>query len=105
MPPYSEITLLDVSPSYSQLSYLHAVGIPFPFFVAADDVSALLTRHQEERDDICPSGLFSMATARRVGVSYFAAPQSVAAQIWYCSAPADLAAPVLLCGILPGAWL
>lgn len=92
MPPYSEITLLDVSPSYSQLSYLHAVGIPFPFFVAADDVSALLTRHQEERDDICPSGLFSMATARRVGVSYFAAPQSVAAQIWYCSAPADLAA-------------
>lgn len=92
MSPYSEITRLDVSPSYNQLSYLHAVGIPFPFFVTADDVSALLTRHQEEHDDICPGGLFSMATARRVGVSYFAAPQSVAAQIWYCSPPADLAA-------------
>jgi len=92
MPPYAEVTLLDVSPSYNQLSYLHAVGIPFPLLVTADDVSALLTRHQAEQDDICPSGLFSMATARRVGVSYFAAPQSVAGQIWYCALPAERSA-------------
>lgn len=92
MPPYAEVTLLDVSPSYNQLSYLHAVGIPFPFFVTADDVSALLSRHQDGQDDICPGGLFSMATARRVGVSYFASPQSVIGQIWYCAPPTERAA-------------
>ena len=89
--PYAELSMLDVSPSYNQLSYLHAVGIPFPFFVTADDVSALLTRHQEEQDDFCPRGLFDMATARRVGVSYFASPQSAAGQIWYCAPPGERA--------------
>lgn len=91
-PPYAELSMLDVSPSYNQLSYLHAVGIPFPFFVTADDVSALLTRHQEEQDDLCPRELFDMATARRVGVSYFASPQSVAGLIWYCAPPGERAA-------------
>ena len=91
-PPYAEISMLDVSPSYNQLSYLHAVGIPFPFFVTADDVSALLTRHQWEQDDLCPRGLLDMATARRVGVSYFASPQSVVSQIWYCAPPGERAA-------------
>lgn len=92
LPPYSELSILDVSPSYNQLSYLHAVGIPFPFFVTADDVSALLARHQQEWDDLCPNELFAMATAYRVGVSYFSAPQSVVVQIWYCAPPADRAA-------------
>ena len=91
-PPPQKYNGGNFIPFYGRYYSGPPTGIPFPFFVAADDVSALLTRHQEERDDICPSGLFSMATARRVGVSYFAAPQSVAAQIWYCSAPADLAA-------------
>lgn len=90
--PYAEISALDIPPSYNQLSYLHAVGIPFPFFVTADDVSALLTRHQEEQDDLCPRGLFDMATSRRVGVSYFASPQSVSGQIWYCAPPGERAA-------------
>ncbi len=90
--PYAEISPLDFSPSYNQLSYLHAVGIPSPFFVTADDVSALLTRHQWEQDDLCPRGLFDMATARRVSVSYFASPQSVVGQIWYCSPPGERAA-------------
>lgn len=94
-PPYADVSMLDISPSYNQLSYLHAVGIPFPFFVTADDVSALLTRHQEELDDICPRGLFNMATARRVGVSYFDAPQCVIGSIWYCAPPGEL--PALFC--------
>lgn len=91
-PPYAEISILDISPSYNQLSYLHAVGIPFPYFVTADDVSALLTRHQLGQDDLCPRGLLNMATSRRVGVSCFASPQSVINQIWYCSPPGDRAA-------------
>lgn len=91
-PPYAEISMLDISPSYNQLSYLHAVGIPSPFFVTSDDVSALLTRHQWEQDDLCPRGLFDMATARRVGVSYFASPQSVVSQIWYCAPTGERAA-------------
>lgn len=94
-PPYAEVSILDVSPSYSQLSYLHAVGIPFPFFVTADDVCALLTRYQRELDDLCPRGLFNMATARRVGVSFFAAPQCVIDDIWYCAPSDDL--PSLFC--------
>lgn len=92
MPPYAEVSLQDELPSYNQLSYLHAVGVPFPFFVTADDVSALLTRYQEEADDICPTGLFQMATARRVGVSFFASPQSVISFIWYLAAPPERAA-------------
>lgn len=91
-PPYAEISMMDISPSYNQLSYLHAVGIPFPFFVTSDDVSALLTRHQLEQDDLCPRGLLDMATARRVDVSYFASPQSVVSQIWYCAPPGERAA-------------
>jgi len=92
VPPYTEVSLVDEFPSYNQLSYLHAVGIPFPFFVTADDVSALLTRHQTETDDICPAGLFQMATARRADVSYFASPQSVISFIWYLAAPSERAA-------------
>lgn len=93
--PYAEISIIDAPPSCKQLAYLHGVGIPFPFFVTATDVSALLTRYQEQQDDVCPSGLFAIATDRRISVSYFDSPQSVIRQIWCRTTDSKL--PALFC--------
>lgn len=81
-PPYSKIELIDLCPSYPQYQYLHGAGIPVPYFVSTDDVSALLTRYEDDDDEICPEYLFTLATARRVRVSYFQSPRSVKSAIW-----------------------
>ena len=82
MPPYASVEYIDIPPSLAQLNYLHGAGIPTPYFVSAADVSALLTRHEDEDDDRCPEYLFEMATKYRVRVSYFQSPASVKSCIW-----------------------
>lgn len=81
-PPYSEVELIDLCPTYPQYGYLHAVGIPVPYLVSADDISALLTRYEDEDDEICPEYIFELATKCRVRVSYFQSPRSVKSAIW-----------------------
>lgn len=83
MPPYEYIRLIDQCPSINQYAYLRGVGIPAPYFLNQEDISALLTRYQTENNGICPSCLFQIATKRRVMVSYFDTPEAVANAIWY----------------------
>ena len=82
MPPYASVERIDTGPSYAQYNYLHGAGIPAPYFMSSADMSALLTRYEDEDNDQCPKYLFEMATKYRVMVSYFQSPASVKSCIW-----------------------
>lgn len=82
MPPYARIERIDVSPTYRQYEFLHAVDIPAPYFINAEDISALLTRYEDQDDSRCPRFLFEMATRYRVCVSYFRPASYVKSCIW-----------------------
>lgn len=82
MQPYAKIERLDTPPSYEQYRYLHGAGIPAPYFINALDMSALLTRYEEQDDERCPNYLFKLATKLRVSVSRFQSPRSVKSCIW-----------------------
>lgn len=95
MSPYASVESVDDCPSYAQYKYLHGVEVPIPYFLNAADASALLTRYEDEDDDICPEYLFDMATKARVRVSRFQAPASVVSCIW--SATPTEKKPALYC--------
>lgn len=82
MPPYARIERIDVSPTYRQYQFLHAVDIPAPYFINAEDISALLTRYEDQDDSRCPRFLFEMATQYRICVSYFRPASYVKSCIW-----------------------
>ena len=81
LPPY-QIKFIDTPPSYEQYRYLRGVGIPYPNLISSLDVSALLTRYEDQDDKFCSDSLFEMATQCRVRVSYFSSPDSVMSCIW-----------------------
>ena len=82
MPPYADIETVDICPTYRQYQYLHGAEIPIPYFINTSDVSALLTRFEDEDDDVCPNFLIDLATKCRVKVSRFQSPSSVKSCIW-----------------------
>lgn len=93
-PPY-QVEFVDLIPSEGQYGYLNGARIPYPYLVNSADVSALLTRYEDENDRECPNYLFKMATKYRVRVSYFQEPESVISCIW--SKTPDERKPALFC--------
>jgi hypothetical protein len=80
--PYTVKYAGETPPSDAQLNYAHNVITSMPKGLTAADVSALLTRSEEQNTAPTPQWYFDLATARRVQVSYYSVIKTVVYQIF-----------------------